>query len=76
MPKLMLAKWLISSLARDSEETVARPDTVTWQHRAMKRMLQDLDSTDATASRRTVLHPSVRTLRPDSLTKRDAHGRC
>ncbi len=35
-----------------------------------------MDPTNAKAGRRTVLHPSVRTLRLVFLTKRDARGRC
>ena len=35
-----------------------------------------MDPTNAKASRRTVLHPQVRTLRSVFLTKRDARGQC
>jgi hypothetical protein len=41
MPNLMMTKCLISSRIRDSEGTVARPDTVTGQHKVVKGMLQE-----------------------------------
>ena len=73
MPNLMVAKCLISN-ASGTRKVQLPAQILALPAWGRETDVAGMDSTNVKASRRTVLHPSVRTLRPVFLTKGDARG--